>query len=594
MHKLMRRRELRLRGGGALRLDCSSQAAGDTVEVGANQAVQTSKRKPIITTVMAALLTPLGKRQHSAKKISRPNPYEGRGLDKFSMLKAELAAKREAAVGQIGASVSVVKVTAGSTTKWIPVVVSSNSCKTMAREGSSNSASTRIFSIDSVVPAEPSMETMPLQASSRTASSEEHAITDANTKISKSHVQERYASNDDNMIHRNLSDSNQKWVRFAKSGTFIAAMVGAFFIGKVVALAVTMTVALVFGLLLRKRHDSSVSGESRDRSTLRTQQQHEKDNPSVTSRIYDHREDQVVSRTANPGSGPVLEADNSIQTQITFAHQSNQPVKPRRNHQSNQPVKPRRNHHQKATFAVSSKRASSTKVVHSSSLSRETNQSMQTGVKGVNEKRIRFKSRFFRKRICTESSSTAPNSPSASGDTASYHCSSTPCTPVMKSGHPSATSFFQQDACDLDSKPLEEKRDQKPVCQTSRKLFQPQLPLNSLLRIEHRRHKSTSIPLQPSILSIGLVIVLGCLLSGLMLAILGLSCWWYAQSILKQLAGDTPSARCTSDPESTSQKRNASVFSDHVNNCKLDLSSIDYKKKVVMDGLLDRNLKLTT
>lgn len=68
-----------------------------------------------------------GRCRRSKKAIA--NPYAGRGLDKFALVSAELEAKREKLAAQLDTPLSMVKFALGSHNKWIPIVLSRSTKK---------------------------------------------------------------------------------------------------------------------------------------------------------------------------------------------------------------------------------------------------------------------------------------------------------------------------------------------------------------------------------------------------------------------------------------------------------------------------------
>lgn len=68
-----------------------------------------------------------GRCRRSKKAIT--NPYAGRGLDKFALVSAELEAKREKLAAQLDTPLSMVKFALGSHNKWIPIILSRSTKK---------------------------------------------------------------------------------------------------------------------------------------------------------------------------------------------------------------------------------------------------------------------------------------------------------------------------------------------------------------------------------------------------------------------------------------------------------------------------------
>ncbi|MCO5576330.1 hypothetical protein L7F22_030139 [Adiantum nelumboides] len=69
------------------------------------------------------------KRRYRNFKKSKSNPYAGRGLDKFALVTAELEAKRESLATELDTPLSMVKFALGSHNRWVPIILSRSTKK---------------------------------------------------------------------------------------------------------------------------------------------------------------------------------------------------------------------------------------------------------------------------------------------------------------------------------------------------------------------------------------------------------------------------------------------------------------------------------
>ncbi|KAI5054403.1 hypothetical protein GOP47_0030699 [Adiantum capillus-veneris] len=64
------------------------------------------------------------RRRYRNFKKAKANPYAGRGLDKFALVTSELEAKREKLAAELDTPLSMVKFAIGAHNKWVPIILS--------------------------------------------------------------------------------------------------------------------------------------------------------------------------------------------------------------------------------------------------------------------------------------------------------------------------------------------------------------------------------------------------------------------------------------------------------------------------------------
>lgn len=447
-------------------------------------------------------------RRRRRKSKRNPNPYASRGLEKFALVAAELAEKRQQLSLQLGAPVSVVRFAAGSHSKWIPIIVSPTKKKTIETKSSSLMISERRISTvrDSAIVADaaPSpMNSAVMQPQSATNGSElsQSAVTNGRDR-GLSHV----------------GNGGEAWQEvIAKTAAIVGTIAGIIWATKFsTTFGMTIATALASSALLLRSHAETAMAIERSIS----------ETPAA--------EEGRAESSASAAAVGIQRSKRPNETSRSIAQQSNvaSPFTP--NAESYLP-KPPPVRISTALSKESSPRASD--AAHH--LSSPTTQ------------RSRFKYKFLREGLHKKPETlSAPSTPRE-------------CTAHIPTTR-SETGVFHID-----------KSSQK------RELAE----WSSFVRERERKEKAARIG--TSLTAVGLVIVLGSLLLGQFAAIVGVICWWYLLPRLRKAVGDKPFVR--SHNHNSSDKHHSTSTKKTITGAGNGKHDREYKKKVIMDGLLERD-----
>lgn len=520
---------------------------------------------PRITTELAALreaMSALRGRYRRSKKASS-NPYAGRGLDKFALVSAELEAKREKLAAQLGTPLSVVKFAIGSHSKWIPIIISSspkNESQAL-RKSTADSISEDKPPLGAGISGDDPALGGPISEgkthmSGLISEGKTHLgglISDGKTHLSGLISEDKTSLGGLGSQDKTDQGKNRVSNSASKEGEHIAAdegetkvyqrgnsrylmaaaTAGFLWVVKAADLGIGMATAIASNVVMLRWHAKSMvkSLPATPRANLPKEESATIAQPSAA----------MSSPNPSPSSFSLNTASSSSSLQ---AHLLPLPTSP-------------------APVRIASKNAVSVQVSRegikeiSSPHAQATKQHNKCQVKGF-------------PKICS-----APNTP---------RDSRRPSKPSAAAG---ASSLCDQ-AVHMDIK--EERLVQKT---NSRKVLRSSTSMVREMASEKGKKERTE-KLGQALAAAGLVSVLGGLMMGYSAAILGVVLWWYVLPSLRKAVGDEPFVRShhhnsiTLDTQTKSKKTMTGVGSGNY-----DLQSQEYKKKVIMEGLLHRGQRST-